>query len=179
MVKTDKIRLAEIFSFAAHAGCGQTRKYTGEAYFTHPERVAKMVAETPNANEDMICAAYLHDVVEDTKVEQKDINFYFGPDIAILVNQLTNISKPEDGNREVRKALDRAHSAKACPEAKTIKLADIFDNLTSITKYDKGFAKVYVAEKKLLLPLLKDGDPSLWIKVHDLIEDWEKSNITE
>lgn len=176
MTKTEKIRLAEVFSYAAHCACGQTRKYTGEAYFTHPERVAKMVAETPGANEDMVCAAYLHDVVEDTQVLQKDINHLFGPDVAVLVNQLTNVSKPEDGNRETRKALDRAHSAKACAEAKTIKLADVLDNLTSITQYDKGFAKKYVAEKKMLLPLLKEGDPGLWIKVHDLIEAWDKEN---
>ena len=172
-MNSPKVQLAKAFAYAAHAACGQIRKYTGEPYFMHVHRVAETVAQTDNANEDMICAAYLHDTIEDTKVHLKDISTFFGSDVAVLVLQLTNVSKPEDGNRAFRKELDRSHTAKACPEAKTIKLADIKDNVTSITKYDKGFAKTYLKEKKMLLEFLKEGDPRLWIDVRDIIEDWE------
>lgn len=59
----------------------------------------------------MICAALLNDVVEDTPVRLPKIVMRFGRAVAVLVEALTDVSKPEDGNREIRKAMDRAHSA--------------------------------------------------------------------
>jgi hypothetical protein len=52
--------------------------------------------------------------------------------------------------------------AKASPAAMTIKLADIIDNTSTIEFYDPDFAKVYLAEKRPLLDILKAGDPTLW-----------------
>jgi hypothetical protein len=80
----------------------------------------------------------------------------------MLVEQLTDVSRPEDGNRAKRKAIDRAHTAKASPEAKTIKLADLIDNTRSIVELDPGFAKIYLVEKVLLLEVLQEGDAGLW-----------------
>ena len=68
------------------------------------------------------------DVVEDTPVSIKDIEDVFGPRVAALVSDLTDVSKPEDGNRATRKELDRQHTAKASPDAKTVKLADLISN---------------------------------------------------
>ena len=58
-------------------------------------------------------------------------------------------------------------------EAKTIKLADLIDNSKSILEYDPKFAKVYMAEKKLLLEVLEDGDKSLWLLAHKIVHDYE------
>jgi hypothetical protein len=74
---------------------------------------------------------------------------------------LTDVSKPEDGNRAERKALDREYIANATPDAKTIKLADIISNCSSIIKHDPEFAKVYLEEKRLLLEVLTEGDERL------------------
>jgi len=52
----------------------------------------------------------------------------FGFAIADLVEQLTDVSVPEDGNRAIRKEIDRQHSARATAEDQTIKLADLIDN---------------------------------------------------
>ncbi|MBO6542280.1 MAG: HD domain-containing protein [Alphaproteobacteria bacterium] len=152
---------AEAFATTAHASIGQRRKYTGDPYIVHPRNVASLVASVGGSPE-MIAAAWLHDVVEDTPVTQDQIKEAFGPSVADLVYWLTDISKPEDGNRKARKALDREHIASAPPEAKTIKLADLIDNSASICAHDPGFARVYLQEKALLLDVLKEGNSTLW-----------------
>jgi hypothetical protein len=85
----------------------------------------------------------------------------FGIDIATLVGWLTDVSKPEDGNRAVRKAMDRAHTAEAPAEAQTIKLADLISNSRSIMQHDAEFARVYLEEKRLLLEVMTRGDAGL------------------
>ena len=71
------------------------------------------------------------------------------------------LSKPEDGNRKTRKALDRVHLAKQNAEVQTIKLADLIHNTKSISFYDPQFFKVYKEEKIKILDVLKLGDRSL------------------
>jgi (p)ppGpp synthase/HD superfamily hydrolase len=99
--------------------------------------------------------------VEDTGCTFTDVHMAFGIDIATLVGWLTDVSKPEDGNRAVRKAIDRAHSAEAPAEAQTIKLADLISNSRSIMEHDPAFAKTYLEEKRLLLAVMTKGDPGL------------------
>jgi (p)ppGpp synthase/HD superfamily hydrolase len=146
--------------FATIAHADQKRKYTGEPYIVHPIEVMKIV-QTVEHDEAMLAAALLHDVVEDTDVTIEVIADTFGEDVASLVDDLTDVSKPEDGNRKTRKALDRAHSAKASARAQTIKLADLISNSADILKNDPKFAKVYLAEKELLLEVLTKGDAVL------------------
>ena len=153
------------FAAAAHAAIGQRRKYTDAPYIEHPRDVADLVREVPHT-EEQLAAAWLHDVVEDTPITLEDVRARFGDAVAQLVSELTDVSRPEDGTRDVRKTLDRAHLAKASAAAKTVKLADLIDNSRSIVARDPGFARVYLAEKRLLLPFLKDGDPTLWARAN-------------
>jgi (p)ppGpp synthase/HD superfamily hydrolase len=157
----DVVRKAQVYAMAAHAAVGQKRKYTGEPYIVHPAEVAKIVAGVPGATPDMVAAAWLHDVVEDTGCTFTDIHMAFGIDIATLVGWLTDVSKPEDGNRAVRKAIDREHTAAAPAEAQTIKLADLISNSRSIMAHDPEFARVYLAEKRALLEVMTRGDAGL------------------
>ena len=83
------IRLA--FDMAVEAHIDQKRK-SGEAYIFHPISVAKIVAQQIGLDATSICAALLHDVVEDTKFSIKDIERHVGNDIAKIVNGLTKIS---------------------------------------------------------------------------------------
>lgn len=164
---TDLVERARIFSYAAHAAVGQKRKYSGRAYIEHPESVFKIVKTVPHT-EEMLAAAWLHDVVEDTHIDHDDIYRIFGPTVKKLVWYLTDISKPEDGNRATRKAIDRQHLAEATPEAQTIKLADLIDNTHSIVENDPNFAVVYLREKRLLLEVMDKGDPTLYKICRDL-----------
>jgi len=162
------VEKARIFATAAHAAVGQRRKYTDEPYIVHPIEVAKMVEEVGGTPE-MIAAAFLHDVVEDTGITIETILAEFGSDVADLVAWLTDVSKPEDGNRAVRKAIDRAHLAQSPAEAMTIKIADLISNTRSILKHDKNFARIYLEEKRLLLEVLDKGDARLMAEARKLL----------
>lgn len=160
---------ARAFAAHHHGMIGQRRKYTGEPYIAHPGAVADRVRGIAGCIEAMLAAAWLHDTVEDTRATLADVRREFGDEVAALVEMLTDVSKPEDGNRAARRAIDRAHSAKASPEAKTIKLADLLDNLPRIFEHDPKFAKVYAAECALLLDVLREGDAGLWALARDLL----------
>ncbi len=151
------------FAREAHGSINQRRKYTGEPYIVHPIAVAEIVRSVPHT-EAMIAAALLHDVVEDTPVTIEDIQAEFGEEIAGLVDWLTDVSRPSDGNRRKRKHLDLLHTAKAPAAAKTIKLADLIDNTRTISVHDPSFWPVYRREKEALLEVLREGDASLWQK---------------
>ena len=144
------IENAILVSKTAHAAVGQIRKYSGDPYFVHPERVARTVAYY-GGSEDQIAAAYMHDVVEDTAVSLDFIRAEFGDAIADIVDDLTDVSRPEDGNRAQRKAIDRDHTASASQEAQFVKAADIIDNSSDIADNDPDFWKVY--QKEMLLTL--------------------------
>lgn len=152
---------ARIFATAAHHAAGNVRKYTGEPYIHHPAAVVALVESVPHTPE-MLAAAWLHDTVEDTHVALGLIEAEFGPDVAAMVEMLTDVSRANDGLRKHRKAKDREHTAKASPAAKTIKLADLIDNTRSIVERDPEFAKVYLEEKRLLLKVLTEGDQTLY-----------------
>lgn len=148
-------------AFAVLCHFDQKRKYTGEPYFVHCEEVAKLV-ESVGGTKEMIAAAYLHDVVEDCGITLDEITDGFGSMVSEYVFWLSDVSKPSDGNRAARKDIDRQHIAKAPPEAKTIKLADLISNSKSISKHDPNFAKVYLEEKRKLLKVLAEGNSRLY-----------------
>ena len=139
----------------------------------HPRRVARLV-EAVNGTDDMIAAALLHDVVEDTRVKHDHICDYFGGDIANLVFGLTHASKKSDGNRAKRKAIDLAFLATESPEVHTIKLADLIDNTSTIVEHDPEFAKVYMKEKRDLIKVLQSGNDILLDVATSLVDDYFK-----
>jgi len=110
----------------------------------------------------MVAAAWLHDTVEDTQATKEDVEAEFGMQVAELVEELTDVSKPGDGNRVRRKQIDRMHLAQASKRAKTVKLADLIDNCKDITRHDPRFAQVYLAEMNSLLDVLQGGNEQLY-----------------
>jgi (p)ppGpp synthase/HD superfamily hydrolase len=164
------IRSAAEFARAAHERIGQRRKYTGEPYIVHPQAVAATVA-TVTDDEVVIAAAWLHDVVEDTPVTIDQIEAEFGAEVARLVADLTDAATKADGNRRQRKAIDREHTAGADPRAKTVKLADLIDNLSDIVNQAPDFASTYLEEKELLMEVLSEGHPALYRRVEQILRD--------
>lgn len=163
------VEKAKLFAWEAHDSIGHRRKYIDAPYAIHLEAVAALVAEV-TSDPEVIAAAWLHDVVEDTPATLEDIEREFGARVAALVDELTDVSVPEDGNREVRKTRDRLHTAGASPEAKTIKLADLIDNSRSVMEHDPGFARVYMREKRLLLEVLHEGHADLYARATRIVE---------
>src|ERR1700719_3147112 len=77
------VERARIFATAAHTAVKQTRKYTHEPYINHPAAVVKLVASVPHTPE-MLAAAWLHDVVEDTGVTLKILDAEFGGKVTFI-----------------------------------------------------------------------------------------------
>lgn len=166
-----EIRRAYEFARAAHESVAQLRKYTKEPYIVHPVAVAELVATVPHTKA-MLQATLLHDTVEDTNVTLEDIEREFGGEVRELVYWLTDASQPMDGNRAVRKAIDREHISKAPVAAKTIKLADLIHNSQTILAFDRKFAMVYMPEKAALLEVLADGDSTLYERAVKQVGLW-------
>lgn len=167
---TSLVDKARRYASKAHASIDQRRKYTNDPYIVHPQAVANIVSSVPHT-EEMLAAAWLHDTVEDTPTTINDIVQHFGNDVAELVAMLTNVSDDAQESRIQKKNLDRQHSARANASAKTIKLADLIDNLRSLVTHDPDFAKTYLVEKRLLLAVLKEGDATLWRQAEHIIKE--------
>ncbi len=162
---------AAAFAARKHSEINQVRKYTGRPYIEHPADVARIVSEVCT-DPVLIAACWLHDTIEDTKTTNAEILSEFGEKVAGLVYGLTDLSKPDDGNRKIRKAIDRAKLRACCNGVKTIKIADLIHNFESIVEHDPKFAKVFVDEMRLLLPALVGGDRILWHRAAKLVTNF-------
>jgi len=166
---SDLVERARQFASSAHKRIGHQRKYSNQPYQVHLQAVAELVAGVTD-DPEMVAAAWLHDTVEDTPATLDDIHENFGHGVAGLVENLTDVSKPSDGNRATRKAIDLQHSARASTRAMSVKLADLIDNCRDITRHDERFARVYVPEMGALLNVLVDGDQTLYEQARRLHE---------
>lgn len=117
-------------SFATKAHQGQTRKNSDEAYITHPIRVAQRL-EQEGGSDSLVCAAYLHDVVEDTPVTIDDIHHEFGKEIAQLVAAHTEDKSKTWKERKQHTIYCIQHAPK---EVKYLIIADKLDNLIELEK---------------------------------------------
>lgn len=164
----DLVSRASSYAVQAHIRINHRRKYSLEPYDVHLKDVADIVSSVTN-DPEVIAAAWLHDIVEDTPTTFLDLEREFGPTLADLVCELTDVSRPSDGNRATRKTLDRTHLAKASPRSKTVKLADLIDNCRDICANDPDFAKVYLTEMAALLDVLHEGHPLLYSRALKLM----------
>lgn len=140
------------FADAAHSGV--RRKHgNNEPYVRHVERVARSVAQN-GGDPNMVVAALLHDTIEDTAVTYEIILENFGPDVALLVLELTDRYTKEafpSQNRHLRKAQECERLRTISDRAKFIKRWDIADNTRDIVARDPGFAPIYLREKAAVL----------------------------
>lgn len=94
--KEDLITKAFLFAKEAHKG---VKRLSGEPYIMHPIAVAQIACEEMGLGSTSICAALLHDVVEDTDYTTEDIENIFGKKIADIIDGLTKISGGIFGDR--------------------------------------------------------------------------------
>src|SRR4051812_22714446 len=129
----DRDLLTRAFSFAARAHDGQQRR-SGEEFIHHPFGVAKVLAEL-RLDEQTIAAALLHDVVEDTEHDIKEIKDEFGDEIAHLVDGVTKLTRIHFQSREHAEAENYRKLIVAMAQdvrVILIKLADRLHNLRTI-----------------------------------------------
>lgn len=128
----DVRRLRSAYEFAAEAHAGQFRK-SGEPYIIHPISVASIVAEELELGVIPIIAAFLHDVVEDTKYTIDDIRARFGSDVAFLVETVTKHKMVEcDKSKQVENYRQILGSAQFDVRAILLKLADRLHNMRTL-----------------------------------------------
>jgi GTP diphosphokinase / guanosine-3',5'-bis(diphosphate) 3'-diphosphatase len=128
---TDLINKAYVYANKAHHG--QQRK-SGEPYFTHPVSVAGIIAQL-HLDSASVCAALLHDVVEDTAISEDDIQREFGKEVAFLVSGVTKLGKVNFGSKEDRQAESFRKMLLAMSEdirVLLVKLADRLDNMRTL-----------------------------------------------
>lgn len=142
--------------FAAKAHWGQLRKFSGRPYIEHPARVATGVMLLRNSKllcEDIVCAAWMHDVLEDCP--GVEIPAYFGAWVQRLVQGLTNPSKQHPTlPRNERKAMDRQHLKNCEGWVQIIKLIDRIDNVRELDQAPADFRSLYIRESELLCEAL-------------------------
>ena len=175
MKDTKLIQEALMLAIKAHDG--QRRKYTGEPYSTHPIGVSKIIETIPDHTPEMVAAALLHDVVEDTYVTLSDVTDQFGSLVAEYVHFCSNVSEQSDGNRKFRKKMDADHFAMGPMESQTIKVADLIHTSESIIPHDpKFYHKAYKYEKQYLLDVLIKANPILKSHAQSMLDKtWDPS----
>lgn len=166
---SELISRARNYAVQAHGRINHRLKYSLQPYDRHLHQVASIVSSVTD-DPEMIAAAWLHDTVEDTPSTFEEIYDLFGASVGQLVMELTDVSRPGDGNRAFRKQMDRQHLALVSARAKTIKLADIIANSVDICRHDPRFGRVYLTEIIQLLDVLQEGDHSLYQRARTTVE---------
>ncbi len=129
----DLSKIISAYEFAAKAHEGQTRS-SGQAYIIHPLAVAYTLLEL-GMDTDTICAALLHDVVEDTPATLDDLKKRFGQDVAMLVDGVTKLGKIPLLNKEEQQAENIRKILLAMSQdirVMIIKLADRLHNMRTL-----------------------------------------------
>jgi len=157
--------------FAVKAHRLQVRKYTGDPYIVHPIEVRSILTQHGVNNDILLCAALLHDVVEDTARSYLDILATFGERVANLVLELTD--DKISGNREERKARECRRLAEISQEAQIVKCADLISNTRDICAQDPKFAQVYLKEKKAILNVFRIKGHPIYKSAVAALEDGE------
>lgn len=134
-------KITEAYHYAALKHQNQQRE-SGEPYITHPLAVAIILAKY-NADTDTICAALLHDCLEDTDATYEEIENLFGSNVAMLVEGVTNLSKADFYDKQ---ALDNANIRKVFKGTLKdvriilIKIADRLHNMRTLN-YKRSIEK--------------------------------------
>jgi hypothetical protein len=126
---TDIDLIGRAYDVAARCHQGQKRR-SGDPYITHPVAVAKILAGLGTADDQMLCAAILHDTVEDTPYTMPQLRRDFGAGTAVMVAQLTALDRLRYSHGEVTKTLATIGSTDTRVVA--LKLADRLHNMQTV-----------------------------------------------
>ena len=164
--------LFKALAFSAKKHSKQTRKDIDKSpYINHPIALANILAQRWVIDENVLCAAILHDTIEDTKTTADELRKHFGEKITSIVLE---VSDDKNLDKEVRKQLQIDHAASISQEAKLVKLADKIANITDIintppVKWTKERKLEYFAWAKAVVTNLRGAHQGLEKDFDDLI----------
>lgn len=151
------------YALANHLHKGMVRK-NGDPFLVHPLRVAYRLMRFGKYDHRVICAALLHDVVEDCEYSLDRLESVFGRDIALMVYHLS--APPVEGPRYIRK-IEAAKwfgtDWQLKPITDDVRCVDVMDNCDDFNKGQPlAFWKVWFREKHIVLNLCATGDAHIW-----------------
>ena len=122
--------LFKALAFSAEKHIKQRRKDIDKTpYINHPISLANILAQRWVIDENVLCAAILHDTIEDTETTVEELQEHFGEKITSIVLEVTDDKSLE---KSVRKQKQVEHASSISYEAKLVKLADKIANITDI-----------------------------------------------
>ena len=164
--------LFKALAFSAEKHRTQKRKDIEESpYINHPIALANILAQRWVIDENVLCAAILHDTLEDTETTADELREHFGEKITSIVLEVTDDKNLE---KSVRKQKQVEHAASISHEAKLVKLADKIANITDIintppVKWTKERKLEYFAWAKAVVTNLRGAHQGLEKDFDDLI----------
>ena len=164
-MKGELALLLEALAFAAHKHRDQRRKDAeASPYINHPIALADVLVNEGGVTDvEVICAALLHDTVEDTATTHEELANAFGSRIARIVAEVTDDTSLA---KDERKRLQVEHAASLSHEAKLVKLADKICNLRDVAerppaKWDRSRSREYFDWAKRVIDGLRGANARL------------------
>jgi guanosine-3',5'-bis(diphosphate) 3'-pyrophosphohydrolase len=138
---------------------GVQQRRDGSPYFVHPIRVAEILRGIGGVDDmDVVIAAVLHDLIEDTECEWANLEQRFGKRVADLVAILTgDMRLPKPARRQ--EIVERIRAADT--DAKAVRLADRLDNVTDMNGFSQTRKREYIEESKLILEACRGANAAL------------------
>jgi guanosine-3',5'-bis(diphosphate) 3'-pyrophosphohydrolase len=161
----DIVKSAELFAKKKHSG--MMRKDNITPYSKHLEDVVNRLKSLGVIDEELLCAGWLHDTIEDTDTSFDDLYERFGSKVVVLVTSLT---KDMSLTRKKRERIYVKQLKEASFDAKLIKLCDISANLSDLKNYD--------ALKSKKLRQVRKIRHYLTVIKNDLLENTDYPKIT-
>lgn len=154
ILSMSKLESAELFAKTKHAG--MKRKDGATDYFEHLKSVVNRLQNIGITDEDMLCAAWLHNTLEDTSTTFDELIQRFGKEVAVLVFSLSKdqtIARKQKELQYVKQLKD------ATWQAKIIKLCDIASNLKELktSGLSKNKRNKFVRQRRHYLNAIKKG----------------------
>ncbi|PJE81488.1 hypothetical protein COU58_02170 [Candidatus Pacearchaeota archaeon CG10_big_fil_rev_8_21_14_0_10_32_42] len=150
--------IKDVENFAKEKHKDQVRKFVGEPYFSHLENVSNIVKEyvQKENKEEMIAIALLHDILENTKTTEEELEKNFGNKIASIVKELTtDKTESEKIGKSEYLAKKLSDKRRVSDNALLIKLADRLDNVSDLHNGKNDFAKAYAKETNHIIDTVK------------------------
>lgn len=132
----NKIKSAEHFAKLKHKG--QKRKDCKTPYWKHLQQVVNNLKKLGIKDQNVLCAGWLHDAIEDTSTDYDDLEKKFGKDVANMVSHVTKDKRLPQKKRELQYVKQLRNSTL---EAKIIKLCDIVANVVDLENSGYGYQK--------------------------------------
>ncbi|MBI1212970.1 MAG: HD domain-containing protein [Alphaproteobacteria bacterium] len=152
-------------AFASRKHSLQRRKDAeASPYINHPIALVSILAVETGVNDrDTLCAALLHDTIEDTDTSAKELADAFGASVAALVEEVTDDKGLPKAERKIRQV---EHAAHLSPKARLVKLADKIANLRDVAdsppaEWPLARRQEYFDWAKQVVDRIKDAPPEL------------------